>query len=136
MYVLDASVVAKWFVVEEGDDIALSLRKQFEEKEIDIVVPDLLLYEIANALRYNPKFDEKDVKDSVDSIIDMGIRILIPFSDEIKKAVDMAFSYDITIYDAHYLALADELGIPFITADKKLYDKISEHALAKYLLSL
>ncbi|MEA2055113.1 MAG: type II toxin-antitoxin system VapC family toxin [Candidatus Thermoplasmatota archaeon] len=50
MYVLDASVVAKWFVVEEGDDIALSLRKQFEEKEIDIVVPDLLLYEIANAL--------------------------------------------------------------------------------------
>jgi len=85
MYVLDASVVVKWFVEEEGKEIALSIRDKFWRREIDIVVPDLLLYEISNALRYNPNLNEQDVKNAVDSIINMGIRILIPSGEMLKK---------------------------------------------------
>jgi len=136
MYVLDASVVVKWFVEEEGKEIALSIRDKFWKREIHIIVPDLLLYEISNALRYNPKFNENDVKDAIDSIINMGIRILIPSGEILKKAIDMSFLYGITLYDAYYVALADELKIPFITADKKLFDKIKKFSLANYLLSL
>ena len=136
MYVLDASVVVKWFVEEEGNEIALLFREKFWEREIDIIVPDLLLYEISNALRYNPKFDENDVKNAIESIINMGIRILIPSLDILKKAIDIAFLYGITLYDAYYVALSDELKIPFVTADKKLFDKIKKFSLAKYLSSI
>lgn len=136
MYILDASVVVKWFVEEEGNEIALAIREKFWKKDIDIIVPDLLLYEISNALKHNPKFNEKDVKDAVESLINMGIRILIPSLDIFKKAIDIAFSYEITLYDAYYVALSDELKIPFITADKKLFDKIRKFSLAKYLLSI
>jgi len=136
MYVLDASVVVKWFVEEEGKEIALSIRDKFWRREIDIVVPDLLLYEISNALRYNPNLNEQDVKNAVDSIINMGIRILIPSGEILKKAIDMSFLYGISLYDAYYVALADELKIPFITADKKLFDKVKKFSLANYLFSL
>ena len=136
MYVLDASVVVKWFVEEEGKEIALSIRDKFWRREIDIVVPDLLLYEISNALRYNPNLNEQDVKNAVDSIINMGIRILIPSGEILKKAIDMSFLYGISLYDAYYVALADELKIPFITADKKLFDKVKKFSLANYHFSL
>jgi len=51
MSVLDASVVLKWFVNEEDSDKAVRLRKQYYLGEREIVVPDLLLFEVSNALR-------------------------------------------------------------------------------------
>jgi len=48
----------------------------------------------------------------------------------------MSFLYGISLYDAYYVALADELKIPFITADKKLFDKVKKFSLANYLFSL
>lgn len=78
MYVLDASVLIKWFSDEEYTDIALKLRDDFFKGNIELVVPDLLLYEVSNALRYNPNFDENDVVEAVDSLYDMGIDIIIP----------------------------------------------------------
>ncbi len=74
MYVLDASVLIKWFSDEEYTDIALKLRDEFFHGNIKLVVPDLLLYEVSNALRYNPNFDENDVVEAVDSLHDMGIQ--------------------------------------------------------------
>jgi predicted nucleic acid-binding protein len=61
MYVLDASVVIKWFSEEEYTDIAVKLRDDFFKGYNELVVLDLLLYEVSNALRYNPNFDETDV---------------------------------------------------------------------------
>jgi predicted nucleic acid-binding protein len=51
MSVLDPSVVLKWFVNEADSGQALKLREEFYAGEREIVVPDLLLFEIANALR-------------------------------------------------------------------------------------
>jgi predicted nucleic acid-binding protein len=56
MSILDASVILKWFVDEESSDQALRIRDEFCRGEREIVVPDLLLLEVANALRYNPTF--------------------------------------------------------------------------------
>ena len=49
--VLDASVVVKWFTKEEDKDLAIEYRDQFLTGEIDIALPDLILYELANVLR-------------------------------------------------------------------------------------
>lgn len=76
MYVLDASVVIKWFSEEEYTDKAVKLRDDFFKGENELVVPDLLLYEVSNALRYNPNFDETDVVEAVGSLFDMGISII------------------------------------------------------------
>ena len=46
MYVLDASVVIKWFSEEEYTDIAVKLRDDFFKGYNELVVPDLLLCDI------------------------------------------------------------------------------------------
>jgi len=54
--VADASVVVKWFVEEDYTDEALRLRDDYVERALEIASPDLLPYEVLNALRYNPSF--------------------------------------------------------------------------------
>lgn len=133
MYVLDASVVIKWFSEEEYTDKAVKLRDDFFKGENELVVPDLLLYEVSNALRYNPNFDETDVVEAVGSLFDMGISIIVPTLEVIKSSIDIAFSHNITIYDAFYVALAKEIDFALITADSKLYQKTKDISFIKYI---
>ncbi|MEM1980534.1 MAG: type II toxin-antitoxin system VapC family toxin, partial [Candidatus Caldarchaeum sp.] len=60
--VLDANVAVKWFNVEPLRKEALTIRSKYASGEIDLIAPDLLHYEVANALRYNPRFGIEDVK--------------------------------------------------------------------------
>ncbi|MBN1625675.1 MAG: hypothetical protein JW944_04055 [Deltaproteobacteria bacterium] len=44
----------KYYIYEP----AINLRYQILEKRCTAIIPDLLIYEIANTLRYNPNFTE------------------------------------------------------------------------------
>jgi len=58
--VIDASVVVKWFVDEEGSEGALAIRKKYAEGEAEIIAPELILFEALNALRHKGLFTEAD----------------------------------------------------------------------------
>ena len=124
--VLDSSVVIKWFSDEDGTDIALAVREGFINGKIEIVVPDLLLYEITNALRHNKSLEVKDVKEAADSIIKLGIDIVVPTKDVLDLAISFAFEHNITVYDAYFLSLASLLKFVCVTADEKLYNKVKK----------
>ena len=126
MNVLDASVILKWFLEEEGTSQALRLREEFYRGEREIVVPDLLLMEVANALRYNPSFTAKEIKEAIQTLFDIGIVIITPTYSLLAKAIDLAKIFDVTCYDAVYLALAEEIGFELITADKKFWKSVAE----------
>ncbi|MBI2667756.1 type II toxin-antitoxin system VapC family toxin [Candidatus Woesearchaeota archaeon] len=132
-YVLDSSVVIKWFSNEEHTDIALKLRDMFVMGDIEIVVPDLQIYEIANALRYNKQIERTDVDNAVKSLIEIGIKVISPKREIMKKAIDFSYDYDLTIYDSCFIALAKELNFVFVTADEKLYKKIKSLNFVKLL---
>jgi len=132
-FILDSSVVIKWFSEEEDTATALEFREGYIQGELEIVTPDLLLYEIANALRYNKNVNENDVKEAVDSLIKLGINIVVPTKDIMDSAISLAFKFDITLYDAYFLALAKELNFICVTADKKLYAKVKELVFVKLL---
>lgn len=125
-FVLDASVVIKWFSNEEFTPIALELRDNYVKGNADIACPDLVIYEVSNALRYNKSLKEKDVKDSVNSLLSLGISIIVPTKSVVESAISIAFQYDIALYDACFTALAKELNFKYVTADEKLYNKIKK----------
>ena len=77
-------------------------------------------------VRFNPNFDSKDVEEAIESISEMDLNIIVPLSSTMKKAIDFAFSKNITIYDAFYISLASELEFTFVTADKDLYNKLKD----------
>ena len=135
-YVLDSSVVIKWFSNEDYTETALELRDKFVEGDIEIVVPDLQIYEIANALRYNKQIKKSGVENAVKSLIEIGIKIISPKSEVMKTAIDMAYDYDLTIYDSYFIALAKDLNFMFVTADEKLYKKIKNLRFVKLLKDL
>lgn len=121
IYVLDTSVVVKWFSEYDEDDMdrALNLRDKIMGGELSIVVPDLLFYELANALRYNPRFTNKDVKEAVKSVYDMGFDVRGIDAAITSQAIDMAFKFDVTVYDSYFMAISQIEETPFITADYK-----------------
>ena len=90
-----------------------------------VAVPDLLLYELANALKYNPNFDANDVSDALTSIFDMDMDIVTPIPETINSAVTLAFEHSITVYDAFYVALAKETELTFTPADRRLCERVN-----------
>jgi predicted nucleic acid-binding protein len=69
--VVDASVVVKWFNQEEFTEEALLLRQRICRGTVTPFAPELMIFEVANSLRYNPDFGAVDVQEAVRSLRDM-----------------------------------------------------------------
>lgn len=80
--------------------------RSFFKGDIDIIVPELLFYEVSNALRYNKDIPRKDKGERIDdlSLIDFKV---VRFSNKIASmALKTALDTNTTIYDSTYLAVA------------------------------
>ncbi len=127
-YVIDASVCIKWFSFENEDDvnIASSLRVQHMNRNIFLVAPDILVYEVTNALAYNPLFNKDKVNMAILSLYEMDIKLVEPYIEILFESSKLHFSKNITIYDSIYIALAKYINAQYITADKKLFEKVKD----------
>jgi predicted nucleic acid-binding protein len=118
--VLDTSVIIKWFRQEEiWAEQALKLRSAYLQGQIVIVVPWLLMYEVANVLRYNKEYSTEQVQTAVQSLFDMQLEWITPFPNTINQAVQLAHTHDVTVYDATFAALAESYETIFFTADDR-----------------
>ena len=126
--VIDSSVAVKWFSQEPGTEEALVLRDEAFSGKRRFEAPDLLLYELANALKHNPRFTAEDVKLALGSLLDMGILLFPADGHLLSRAVDLAFRYRMTVYDGCFISLAEIRGFPLITADEKLIARAGPRA--------
>ena len=123
---LDSSVVIKWFRESEiWREASVFLRQEYLNGRLKIYVPSLLILEIANVLRYKPDLTSFQVQEALRSLYDLQLKIVDLSQEAIIKAIDLAYSWDLTIYDATFVATALNLNIPFITADEKLIQRLS-----------
>ena len=58
-------------------------------------------------------------------MFDSGIEWTLPSTEVLTRAVDIAHSYQITVYDAVFVALAVVLDVNLITADEHLDDRLA-----------
>jgi predicted nucleic acid-binding protein len=125
-YVVDASVVVKWFSgFEEDIENSEKLLNNHVEGTSPLASSSLVLYEVGNALRFNPNFGEDDLLKAATSLHNLGLE-LVDFPEVFPSAIALAFSQDITIYDAAYIAVSQTYHIPLITADYQLLAKIKD----------
>ena len=54
----------------------------------------------------------------------------------LRKANAIAWAYKITIYDALYVTLAEQVGYPLITADEVMIKKLAGHRIVVPLREL
>ena len=122
--VIDASIVVKWFVPETDSTDALKIRDDHVNGEVSLFAPDLLTYELANALRYRTSITDNDLRKSIESIFQLDLALIGPTTESISRTAMLARSLDISIYDACYLELAQSLECQVITSDKSFCDRV------------
>ena len=124
--ILDSSVIAKWFFPEESGQLALKIKDDFTTNVTSISAPLLLYWEINNLLKTATKRLRITAKSAV-SVYEAFLKLnFIVYSSEelMAKTLKIAIQFDISSYDASYVALAEYLQKPFFTADQKLLSKI------------
>ena len=122
--VVDASIVVKWFVEEEGSDKALRLRDKYIDGEISIIAPELIIFEVLNALYYKRLFSESEMKEISEALEAYSFTLYSLKGEYAEKTVETAVENGITIYDASYVALARIRDTYLYTADEKLIEKL------------
>lgn len=127
VFVVDASLVVKWFVPEVHSAAA----RKWLDASHDYIAPDLMFPEAANALwkkvrkgELHPDQAQSLVSDlSAVGVEEVSMRALV------SDAHALAVRTDITVYDATYLTLAVRLETQVITGDDRFARKLAEHAL-------
>lgn len=135
-YVVDASVLTKWFMEEEDRNLALGLRDLHTSGRSILFVSELTFLEILNAIRYGPKAKEEDGAEALHVLENLHLQVKVTDFELLRKANAIAWAYKITIYDALYVALAEQVGYPLITADEVMVRKLKGHSIVVPLREL
>jgi len=81
MQVLDASVIYKWYADEDNSDKANKILEDYKSGKIEISIPDLLILELSNALKFNPKITSSEINEIIDNIYALELNIIIPTTE-------------------------------------------------------
>jgi predicted nucleic acid-binding protein len=127
--IIDASVALKWYLPdEEYGDKAMGLLKRYIAGDLELIIPSLIEYELANGLIIacrRGRIKEENLVSAMEGFTDLGLR-LVNLSGLYAELVRYCKMYNRSAYDASYLALAEREGIDLITADKRFYNSVKE----------
>jgi hypothetical protein len=132
VYVVDASVAAKWFAEEEHSEIALSILAEQHE----LHAPDFLMLEIDNVLC--TWIRRGTISQPAASMARSALAATPihdhPCRDLRDDAYSLAMQMSRSVYDCLYVALALHLGAHMVTADRRLYDAIAAGPFGGYIV--
>ena len=132
---LDTSVAVKWFVTEEDSERAADFQQAHLRDDLQLHAPDILLMESANALRYAGLSEERILQD-LETFSALCVEIIAFSIDVLNSAVSLSLEHDLAVYDSYFLALAQALDIPLITADQRMLSRLTAEDGALNLANL
>ena len=126
--IVDASVGIKLFLVEPLSERADALFDYLSATPpAHFYAPDLFFIECTNILwKYVRRFGypPDSAKQDVADLTRLPLQV-VPTADLAEAALALAVSHQITAYDAAYVALAQRLSLPLVTADEALVRRLT-----------
>ena len=131
-FVVDASVVIKWYLPEDYSEDA----ERLLTPEIELIVPDLLFSEISNIVWKQVTRDNYS-RQKAATILDA--LEAVPFDvwsakSLMRNAFDIACLTKRTFYDSLYIALAEKTTCKMVTADRRLLNALEKSQFHRRLL--
>jgi predicted nucleic acid-binding protein len=138
--VADSSVALKWWLDDEQfvDEARLILTKVVA-KDLELMVPELWLYEITNGINIAVKRDRITKELGQEFIEELqSIKITqIPIISYLQKIYEEAQIYRYAVYDISYMVIAEIENIPLITGDEKFFNTVKGNkSFVRYLSNL
>ena len=132
--VVDASIVAKWYLRdEEFLPQADALLDNFLTGVEMLASPHFARYELANAVTRAVRLDRISGDDAASAVRDFaGLQIAreLDSDSRLAAAASLAGQFGVSFYDALYLALAEELNLRLVTADRQFYERVAPGPIA------
>jgi len=140
-WVLDASVAAKWFLPSAQETLteeAFLLLEGYSKGHTRFLVPDLFWPEFGNILWKAVRLGRMSRQSAEAGIVALGERKIptAPTSSLLKDAFAIAATFDRTVYDCVYVALAVAEDAPLVTADERLVNALGARFPVRWLGSL
>ena len=122
--VVDSSVIAKWFVPEPDSVLAQRVMTDTLAAGGRLIVLDLIFVEVTNVIWKKYRQKRITLAEARESLVDL---MNCPLNAEpaarlLDPALELAMKYDRAVYDALFVALAQDLGVKGVTADQPLYN--------------
>ncbi len=136
--VVDSSVAVKFLVRETDSDKADALFERANSGAIRLLFLDLLFMETANALWVKVRrseMDQQEAEERIRELLTLSAHVtVIPAMGLLAESFKAACRHGQAVYDAVFLALAQDRGISFVTADRKFWHRIQPHFSSAILL--
>lgn len=119
--VIDASVAVKWLIAEDRHQLARDVLGD----GFVLMAPDLLLIEVANALRNKVRaklIEEAQAKVAIDALPQYFNQLFRP-QEMLANAFEIACRINHPVADCIYAACAQASDAPLLTDDGTLYKK-------------
>ena len=134
MIVLDASVAIKWFVTDEPlvEEAALVLA-EIEREPSPYAIPDLFMNELLAVLCRLPGSQSSKVQEALLLVEALGMARVGNGHELLALAADFAGQWELSGYDAVYVALAALSDGVWLTADVRAARRIRRPGLVQVL---
>lgn len=119
---VDTSVLIKWFHEAGESELAeaRAIRDAHVRGDLDAHVLDLAVYEVGNVLVHALRWAGGDVADQLDDLIAITGPPLVMTRSWLRDAAALAEEHTLSFYDASWAATAAALGVPLVSADRRL----------------
>ena len=129
LWVLDTSVVVAWLSpTEDGHSRAVEVIRDVRDRPGRYVVPHLLYSEMANVLARKLERDTARVRDVIVELVRFGLSTLALSEAALLRMTEWSCT-GLGGYDATFVALAEDLGGRWLTADGRAAKIADEHAV-------
>lgn len=131
---VDASVAIKWFVPEQLSVEAAELL----EGTAPLLAPDLLMPEVGNVLWkkvVRRELRATEAREILQALRRVPLK-LVPSTELVESALEIATRFRRTVYDGMYVALAVAAEGVMVTADERLANAMAGGPLSRYVQRL
>lgn len=101
----------------------MALLDSYIQGSTTLVVSEILLCEVSNALRYKPDFNAEKLNAALTQLFNLRMKVVHLTETLMARAGQIAYDCKITLYDALPVAIAEARKTVCITADEETQHK-------------